>query len=65
MKLSQLVRDRFNEITQWRSQGEPWREIDGRFRAMGQNPGTNSVRTLYRQELARRKTPERSSSEMG
>ena len=62
MKLSQLVRDRFNEITQWRSQGEPWREIDGRFRAMGQNPGTNSVRTLYRQELARRRTPEREAA---
>jgi hypothetical protein len=26
---------------------------------MGQNPGTDSLRTLYRQELARQRTPER------
>ncbi len=62
MKLSQLVRDRFNEITQWRSIGESWLEIEGRFRAMGQDPGTDSVRTLYRLELARRRSPEREAA---
>ncbi len=62
MKLAQVVRDRFNEIAEWRSQGEPWLEIDRRFRAMGQNPGTNSVRTLYRMELARRSSPEREAA---
>ena len=62
MKLSQLVRDRFNEITQWRSQGEPWLEIDGRFRAMGQDPGSDSIRTLYRQEMTRRRSPEREAA---
>lgn len=62
MKLAQVVRDRFNEITEWRSQREPWLEIDGRFRAMGQSPGTNSVRTLYRLELARRSLPEREAA---
>lgn len=64
VKLSQVVRDQFNEITEWRSQGESWLEIDGRFRAMGQSPGTNSVRTLYRQELARRRSPEREAALM-
>ncbi len=62
MKLSQLVRDRLNEITQWRSIGESWLEIEGRFRAMGQDPGTDSVRTLYRLELARRRSPEREAA---
>ena len=62
MKLSQLVRDRFNEITQWRSQGEPWLEIDRRFREMGQKPGSDSVRTLYRLEMARRRSPEREAT---
>ena len=62
MKLAQVVRDRFNEITEWRSQGEPWAEIDGHIRAMGQSPGTNSVRTLYRLELARRSSPEREAA---
>lgn len=62
MKLSQLVRDRLNEITEWRSQGESWLKIDGRFRALGQDPGTDSVRTLYRKEMVRRRSPEREAA---
>ncbi len=62
MKLSQVVRERFNAITEWRSGRVPWSEVDERIRAMGIAVGTNSVRTLYRMELAWRRSPERAAA---
>lgn len=55
--LSRLIRDKSNDITTWRSEGLSWPEIEERIKAMGVNPGTNSVRNLYHRELARSRNP--------
>ena len=59
IKLSKVVRDRFNEITLWRADGETWSEIEARIKKTGLSPGIDSVRTQYRAECARLSSPER------
>ena len=58
MRLSQLIRDHFDQITEWRSARVTWPEIESRIRKMGVNPGTGSVQHLYYRECARRQSPE-------
>ena len=55
--LSRLIRDKANDIATWRSESLSWPEIQERIKAMGVNPGTNSVRNLYHRELARSRNP--------
>ena len=54
MKLSHFIRSHFDEITEWRSVGTQWSEIDKRIRSLELVTCGNSLRTLYYRELARR-----------
>ena len=58
MGLSQLIRDHFDQITEWRSARITWSGIEDRIREMGLNPGTDSTQHLYHREFARRKSAE-------
>ncbi len=59
MALSQIVRDRFDEITYWTSEGVPWPEISKRIAKPDLSLKVNSVYVAYRKELARRQSPKR------
>lgn len=54
----QLVRSRFDEITQWHAQGVRWSEIGKQIQVADVAVNTNTLRTLYRRELIRRSSPE-------
>ena len=49
----QVIRSRFNEITLWRSQGNPWSEISSELHVHA-----NTLSILYQRELKRRTSPE-------
>ncbi len=62
MTLSQIVRDRFDEITYWTSEGVPWPEISERIAKPDLSFKANSVYVAYRKELARRQSPKRATA---
>lgn len=59
MPLSQIVRDRFDEIVEWRSHGISWKDIDGRLRGSKGGKSPMSLRNFYFKELAIRRSQER------
>ena len=59
MRLAQVIRDHFDEITNWRGTGMQWSEVDTQIRELGLEPKCHSVRRLYYRELTRRKSPAR------
>ncbi len=62
MTLSQIVRDRFDEITHWTSEGVSWPEISERIAKPDLSFKANSVYVAYRKELARRQSPKRATA---
>lgn len=61
MALTQIVRDRFDEITEWRSRGVSWKKIDEELRGSEGGKSPMSVRNLYFKELAQRQSQERNN----
>ena len=54
--LAQTIRERFDEITEWRNNGRTWKDITETIRGAQDKPSPLTLRNLYYRELIHRKS---------